>query len=44
LIILVCFISSTIMAQKVNLDTLSIEQLNMNKYKAVKMRNTGRAL
>lgn len=41
LILLGCFISSTIMAQKVNPDTLTIEQLNLYKDKAVIMRNTG---
>jgi hypothetical protein len=30
--------------RKVNLDTLNIDQLNLYKYKAGKMRNTGRAL
>jgi hypothetical protein len=44
LIILACFISSTIMAQKVNFDTLNIDQLNMYKDNSIKMRNTGRAL
>ena len=32
------------MAQKANLDTLNIDQLNLYKDKAVAMRNTGRAL
>ena len=32
------------MAQKANLDTLNIDQLNLYKEKAVAMRNTGRAL
>jgi len=32
------------MAQKVNLDTLDIEQLNLYMDKAVKMRNTGTIL
>jgi hypothetical protein len=44
LILLVCFISSSLMAQKVNLDTLSTDQLNQYKDKAITMRNTGRAL
>ena len=45
LILLVCSIPLNIMAQKVNhLDTLNIDQLNLYKDKAVKMRNTGRAL
>jgi hypothetical protein len=44
LIFFVCFISSSIMAQKVNLDTLNIDQLNLYKDKAVAMKNTGRAL
>jgi hypothetical protein len=33
-----------IIMRKVILDTLSIDQLNLYRYKAVKMRNTGRAL
>ncbi len=41
LILLVCFISNTIMAQKVNLDTLDIDQLNLYQRKAFKMRNAG---
>ena len=44
LILFVCFMSSSLMAQKVNPDTLNIDQLNTYKDKAVKMRNTGRAL
>jgi hypothetical protein len=44
LIFLLCSFSSTIMAQKANLDTLNIDQLNLYKDKAVTMRNTGRAL
>jgi len=41
LILLVCFISMSIMAQKVNLDNLNIDQLNLYKDKAVKLRNKG---
>jgi len=41
LIFLLCLVSSSIMAQKVNLDSLDIDQLNVYKNKAVKMRNTG---
>lgn len=41
LILLVCFISCTAMAQKVYPDTISIDQLNMYKDKAVTMRNAG---
>jgi len=44
LILLVCFISMSIMAQKVNLYTLDIDQLNLYKDKAVKMRNAGMIL
>ena len=44
LIFLLCSFSSSIMAQKANLDTLNIDQLNLYKDKAVAMRNTGRAL
>ena len=44
LILLVCFISIRIMAQKVNLDPLDIDQLNLYKDKAVKMRNAGMIL
>jgi hypothetical protein len=44
LMIIVCFISNSIMAQKVNLDTLDLGQLNHYKDKAVAMRNAGRAL
>jgi hypothetical protein len=43
-ILLACFISGSIMAQKVNFDTLNPDQLNLYKHKAVTMRNTGRAL
>jgi hypothetical protein len=39
-----CFISGSLMAQKINLDTLSVDQLNLYKAKAVTMRNTGRVL
>jgi hypothetical protein len=41
LILLVCFMSNSVMAQKVKLDTLDIDQLNLYKHKAVKMRNAG---
>jgi len=43
-ILLVWFVSGSVMAQKINPDTLNIDQLNLYKDKAVKMRNTGRAL
>jgi hypothetical protein len=35
---------SSVIAQKVNLDTLTIDELNLYKDKAVKLRNTGRIL
>jgi hypothetical protein len=38
LIILLCLVSNSIMAQKVNLDTLNIDQPNLDKHKAVDMR------
>jgi hypothetical protein len=41
MILLVCFISSSVMAQKVNLDTLTMDQLNLYKDKAVKMNTAG---
>ena len=44
LILFVCFMSSSVMAQKVNPDTLNSDQLKMYRDKAVKMRNTGRVL
>jgi hypothetical protein len=44
LIILVCYFSSSIMAQKINLDTLDIDQLNLYQHKAVSMKNTGMIL
>ena len=44
LILLSCFMSGSIMAQKVNLDTLDIGQLNLYKHKAVTMRNAGMIL
>ena len=44
LILLVCFISSSIMAQKVNPDTLDIARLSLYKDKAVALRNAGRVL
>ena len=40
-ILLGCFLSSTIIAQKVNPDTLTINQLNLYRHKAVTMRNAG---
>jgi hypothetical protein len=43
-IFLVCFISGSITAQKIDLDLLDIDQLNLYKEKAVKLRNTGRTL
>ena len=44
LIFLVCFISNTIMAQKVKFDTLTIDQLNLYRQHAVSLRNSGRFL
>jgi hypothetical protein len=41
LILLLCFISGNAMAQKVKLDSLDIDQLNLYKDKAVTMRNAG---
>ena len=41
MIIWICFLSSKILAQKINLDTLDIDQLNLYKDKAVTMRKTG---
>jgi hypothetical protein len=41
LILLVCFISNITMAQKINLDTLNIDELNLYKDKAVKMNTAG---
>ena len=41
LILLVCFICNNIMAQKVNLDTLTINELNQYQHKAFKMRKSG---
>jgi hypothetical protein len=40
-IFLLCFISSIIVAQRTNLDTLNIDQLNVYKDKAAKLRNAG---
>ena len=37
-------IAQKMIMRKVNPDTLNIDQLNLYKHKAVKMRNTGRAL
>ena len=44
LILIMSIISSSVMAQKVNLDALNIDQLNQYKDKAIEIRNTGRAL
>jgi hypothetical protein len=44
LILLLCFITGNIMAQKVKLDSLDIDQLNLYKDKAVTMRNAGTIL
>lgn len=41
LIFILCLVSGNIMAQKVNLDTLTVDELNLYKHKAVKMRNAG---
>jgi len=41
LILLVCLMPISMLAQKVNPDTLNLEQLNLYKHKAVVMRNTG---
>jgi hypothetical protein len=41
LILLACFISNIAMAQKINLDTLSIDQLNLYRDKAVRMNTAG---
>ena len=37
-------VSSNMIAQKINLDTLNVDQLNLYKAKAVKLRNTGKVL
>jgi hypothetical protein len=42
LIILLCLMPISILAQKVNPDTLNLDELNLYKEKAVTMRNTGR--
>jgi len=39
--LLIWLISSSIIAQKVNLDTLTLDQLNLYKDKAVKMNTAG---
>jgi len=44
LILFVCVISMSIMAQKINLDTLDIDQLKVYKDEAVKLRNAGKIL
>ena len=44
LILLVCFMSCSAMAQKVYPDSLSIDQLNLYKEKATNMRNAGMVL
>jgi hypothetical protein len=41
LIFLLCLVSSSIMAQKVNLYTLDIDQPNRDMHKAVNMRKAG---
>ncbi len=44
LILSVCFIANITMAQKINLDTLNIDQLNLYKEKATTMKNAGMVL
>jgi hypothetical protein len=44
LIFLVSFISNSILAQKVKIDTLTIDQLNLYRQDAVSLRNSGRFL
>jgi len=44
LIFLMYFISSSLVAQKINVDSLNIDQLNLYKDRAVKMRNAGMIL
>lgn len=41
LIFLLCIVSGSIMAQKINLDSLNFKQLNQYMVKATKMRNAG---
>jgi len=41
MIFLLCLVSGSIIAQKINPDTLNIDQLNLYKDKAVKLRNAG---
>ena len=41
MIFILCLVSGSIIAQKINPDTLNIDQLNLYKDKAVKLRNTG---
>ncbi len=41
LILLVCFVSNSIMAQRINIDTLDIDQLKLYRHKAVIMRDVG---
>ena len=41
LILLLCLMPISLLAQKVNPDTLNLEQLSLYKHKAVIMRNTG---
>lgn len=41
LIFLLCLVSNSIRAQKINLDTLDIDELNLYKDKAIKLRNAG---
>jgi hypothetical protein len=40
-VLLLCFISNTITAQKINLDTLTIDELNLYMNQAVRTRNIG---
>lgn len=39
-----CYLCGTILAQKIDLNTLNAEQLNLYKHKAVSMRNAGMIL
>ena len=43
-IFLLCLVSGSILAQKVKLDTITVDQLNQYIDKAVRMRNTGTIL
>jgi len=44
LVLLVCFMSCSVMAQKIDLTELNSDQLNLYKEKAVGMRNAGMVL